>query len=216
MLLIPFAGGGLIWVGELVRDLVRRVLDRHRRPRLPLEAGLAALALALVFVGWPRLVAGGTRLRERHRWAAFVCTVDGAKRLCAARDASATAGATLSPVRGVWDGFLLRLTSPAAAKTELELPAGRYRISLHVEAPGGLPTGEGGSVSLWAGGAERARAALPSPGVATTLAGSVPHAGGKLPIELCAEKANSAQQSPDFPDGGQLLISMFTVETDRP
>ena len=35
-------------------------------------------------------------------------------------------------------------------------------------------------------------------------------------IEVCADKANSAQESAGFPDGGQLLISMFTVETDRP
>jgi 4-amino-4-deoxy-L-arabinose transferase-like glycosyltransferase len=216
VLLIPFAGGGLIWVGELVRDLARRVLDRHRRPRLPLEAGLSAVAIALVFVGWPRLVAGGTRLRDRHRWAAFVCTVDGAKRLCAARDAAATAGATPSPLRGVWDGFVLRLTSTAAAATELPLPPGRYRISVRVEAPGGLPTGEGGSVSLWAGGTERAQAALPLSGAATLLTGIVPHGGGTLAFELRGDTQDSAHETAGLSDGGQLLISMFTVETDRP
>jgi 4-amino-4-deoxy-L-arabinose transferase-like glycosyltransferase len=219
VLLLPFAGAGLVWVGELVRDLARRVLVRHRRPRLPLEAGLAGALILLVFVGWPRLVAGGARLRDHHRWAAFVCSVDGARRLCAARDAGPAAGTAPSPVRGVWDGFVLQLTSPAAAATAIDLPAGRYQISLRVERaeePGASPTGGEGSVSLWADGAERAQAALPLPGDGTTLAGIVPHAGGDLTIEVRALGAISGQKSAGIPDGGRLLISTIAVETDRP
>ena len=217
VLLIPFAGAGLVWVGELTHDLARRALDRHRRPRLPLEAGVAALAIALVFIGWPRLVAAGARLRERHRWAAFVCTVDGAKRLCAARDAGPAAGMAPSPVRGVWDGFALRLASPAASATELDLPAGRYRLSLRVEQTGAAAAVAEGTVALRAGGVELDRAELPVSGPAIILAGTVVHPGGKLRVEVSGDSKNPAHENTGFVDGASsLLISMFAVEVDRP
>ncbi len=65
VLLMPFAGAGVVWVGEAVRDLARFTIDRQRRPRLLYEGLLAIVAIALLFVGWPRMLAAGARLRER-------------------------------------------------------------------------------------------------------------------------------------------------------
>ncbi len=39
VLLMPFAGAGLVWVGEAVRDLARFTIDRQRRPRLLYRGG---------------------------------------------------------------------------------------------------------------------------------------------------------------------------------
>jgi hypothetical protein len=129
-LLFPFAGAGLCWLGEAAHDLARLAIDRHRRPRLPLEAVCSALAVGALFLGWPRLLSAGERLRETRRWAASACSVDGSRRLCAFRPTLPAPGQGPSPVRGVWDGFGLRLSSTSvAAAARLELPAGSYRIT---------------------------------------------------------------------------------------
>jgi hypothetical protein len=47
---------------EAVRDLARFTIDRQRRPRLLYEGVLAAAAIVGLFVGWPRMLAAGTRL----------------------------------------------------------------------------------------------------------------------------------------------------------
>jgi hypothetical protein len=166
------------------------VIDRQRRPRLVLEAVVSAIVIALVFLGWPRMVAAGARLRERHRWAACVCTVGASKRVCAFVPTAPAPPDGPSPVRGVWDGFGLRLSPSAprvAAATDLELPAGRYRVAMHAEAAGPAP--DGGRVELRAADAPIARAEWPAPGGPITITGNVTHAGGKLRIELSASGA---------------------------
>ncbi|HVR63240.1 MAG TPA: glycosyltransferase family 39 protein, partial [Polyangia bacterium] len=97
--LFPFAGAALAEATEV------------RRPRALRPLVAAALAVALLFAGWPWLVAAGTRLRDRHRWAVTVCDVNQRSRLCAWKPAQPAPGRGLSPVHGVWDG--LGLTLPA-------------------------------------------------------------------------------------------------------
>jgi len=222
-LAMPFAGAGVVWVGEALHDLARRAIDRQRRPRLVLEAVVSAIAIAVVFLGWPRMVAAGARLRDRHRWAACVCTVDGAKRVCAFLPTAPAPPGGPSPVRGVWDGFGLRLSPAApggaaappsalrvAAATDIELPAGRYRVSMRAEAAGPAP--DGGSLELRAADAAIARADWPRAGVPVTIAGTTTHAGGKLRIELGATGAIL------HPGDGvpSLWLSAIEVEPDHP
>ena len=109
------------------------------------------MIIALLFIGWPRMLAAGARLRAQHRWAAAACTVAGAPRVCAFRATLPAPGQGVSPIRGVWDGFGLRLAPPAvAAATDLDLPAGKYSVSMRVEAPVSSPTGA--EVALIVGG----------------------------------------------------------------
>lgn len=183
VLMLPFAGAGLVWLGEAVRDLVRLTIDRQRRPRLPVEGVLAAVAIALVFIGWPRMLAAGARLREQHRWAVAACAVAGAPRLCAFKPTQPVPGQGPSPIRGVWDGFGLRYSAPGvAAATDLELSAGKYVVSMRVEAPVSSP--EGADVALAVGGAEVKRTSWPAIGSTIALATPVTHPGGKLRIEI--------------------------------
>ena len=111
-LLMPFAGAGMTWLLELPRH---RLSDRPSTTRLRAEAAFSALAVAVVFIGWPRLLAAGERLREAHRFAVCVCSVDGAKHVCAFRATDPAPGQGPSPVRGVWDGFGLRAVGPRTA-----------------------------------------------------------------------------------------------------
>jgi 4-amino-4-deoxy-L-arabinose transferase-like glycosyltransferase len=131
-LLMPFAGAGVVWVGEAVRDLARFTIDRQRRPRLLYEGLLAVVAIAALFIGWPKMLAGGARLRAEHRWAVAACNIAGAKQVCGFKPVRAPG--ELSPVRGTWDGFGLRLTPPAttaAAATDIELPRATTRVDAH-------------------------------------------------------------------------------------
>ena len=206
----PFAGAGLAWLGEAAHDLARRAIDRHRRPRLPLEALCSVLAVGVLFWGWPRMLSAGERLRNTRRWAASACSVDGTKRLCAFRPTLPAPGRGPSPVQGVWDGFGLRLSSASvAAAARLELPAGAYRISTRAEAAG--PTPARAAVELRAGTATVARAAWPADATPITIGGLVDHAGGRLRIELAA-RGDIAPGSDEIPT---LWISQIAVERDR-
>ncbi len=104
-LLMPFAGAGMTWLLELPRH---RLSDRPSAARLRAEAAFSALAVAVVFLGWPRLLAAGERLRDPHRFAVCVCSVDGAKHVCAFRptDPRARGGA----VAGAWRLGRVRFT----------------------------------------------------------------------------------------------------------
>jgi hypothetical protein len=216
-LLLPFAGAGLVWIGEAVHDLARRTIDRHRRPRLLLEAAASAVVLAIVFLGWPRMVAAGTRLRDGHRFAVSVCSVDGAKRVCAFLPTDPPPGSGASPVRGVWDGFGLRLVAPhVAAATDLDLPAGRYRLSVSAESAGAAPGREAAVELSAASGAGRpallARTAWPARATPITIEGQFTHAGGKLRAELGVRG-----EFVDLSDGPpSLWASRITVERERP
>ena len=79
-LLMPFAGAGVVWVGEAVRDLARFTIDRQRRPRLLYEGLMAVVAIAALFIalaedagrrGAParRASLGGRRVQRRRRQA---------------------------------------------------------------------------------------------------------------------------------------------------
>ncbi|HVZ89554.1 MAG TPA: glycosyltransferase family 39 protein [Polyangia bacterium] len=208
VLLLPFAGEGLAWLAGALRASIRPPGAGVRR-RTAIEAAVAAAALALIFVGWPRLVAAGEGLRVRHRWGVCVCQVAGGKRLCDVRAIDPPPGRAPSPVRGVWDGFGLSLTGArAAAGFEVEVPAGRYAISLTVEAATpGVPA----TIELSAGGATLAQASWPADANPITLRGQALHGGGKLRIGLSAARGNSSG-----PDGGVTIwISAIEVEPDR-
>src|SRR5206468_1948743 len=107
VLLMPFAGAGLVWVGEAVRDLARFPIDRQRRP-----------------------------------------------------------GSTT-----------------AAATTEIDLPAGKYRISMRVDCGDRCP--DGAEIAVSADGVELRRMPWPAPGSTVALVIPVTHsAGGKLHLEI--------------------------------
>lgn len=217
VLMLPFAGAGLDWMATCARDLVRPA-GQGVRWRVAREGLAALLALTLIFCGWPRLVAAGTGLRDRYRWAVCVCEIAGARRLCNFRATAPPPGQGTSPLRGVWDGFGLR-TSPerAAAATDLDLPPGRYRISARVEAVGSTTAPVGlaaapGRVDLAVSGARLAQASWPTTAAPITLAGVVVHGGGALRIELQAQR-----ERPSRTDGAPTLwVSAIDVEPDRP
>lgn len=208
VLLLPFAGNGLAWVVTATRDLFRR--DGTARRRVTIEGLIAGGILALLFVGWPRAISAGTTLRERNRWAVCLCEVAGAKRLCDVRASEPTPGEAPSPVRGVWDGFGLRLAGArAAAAFDLDLPAGRYRVSMRAEV---VSPPIRATVDLTADGSNLAQASWPIDAIPVTLTGIVLHAGGKLHVEL-----GTSRGIPTSTDGGDTLwISAIKVEPDRP
>jgi 4-amino-4-deoxy-L-arabinose transferase-like glycosyltransferase len=207
VLLLPFAGNGLAWAVTAARDLLRR---RDARPRLAIEALVAGGIVALIFVGWPRLTSAGADLRERNRWAVCVCEVAGAKRLCDVRATEPPPGQAPSPVRGVWDGFGLRLSGArAAAGFDLDLPPGRYRISMRAEAVGpAVPA----AVNLAADGTTLAQASWPTEATPVTLTGTAAHTSGKLHVDLGTSRGIPASTD----GGGTLWISAIKVEPDRP
>jgi 4-amino-4-deoxy-L-arabinose transferase-like glycosyltransferase len=212
VLLLPFAGNGLVWVVTATRELFRRGVTARRgaRRRVAIEGLVAGGILALLFVGWPRAISAGTTLRERNRWAVCVCEVAGGKRLCDVRATEPPPGKSPSPVRGVWDGFGLRLSGPrAAAAFDLDLPAGRYRVSMRAEATGPAVHA---AVDLAADGTSLAQASWPAEAIPITLSGVVPHAGGKLHVDV-----GTSRGIPTSTDGGGTLwISAIKVEPDPP
>jgi 4-amino-4-deoxy-L-arabinose transferase-like glycosyltransferase len=101
------------------------------------EAGAAAAAVGVLFIGWPATQAIGAHLRDRHRWAAHLCRIDGRTTVC--KWAPATSG--LSPIQGVHDGLGLHLATPdaagrVAARASLPLPPGAYAIRARLDATG--------------------------------------------------------------------------------
>jgi 4-amino-4-deoxy-L-arabinose transferase-like glycosyltransferase len=210
VLLLPFAGAGLVWVASGARAAVRGTNEGDRR-RVATEAAVAVVALALVFFGWPRLMAAGASLRDRYRWAVCVCKVGAASRLCSFRAATPAPGEGRSPVRGVWDGFGLELSGAhAAAAAEVDLPPGRYRVSLRAEsvATAAVPA----TVGVTADGANLAHASWPIAGIPVTLAGVAQHSGGKLRVVLQVDSEISAGTDGD----PTLWISAIEVEPDLP
>ncbi len=200
VLLLPFAGNGLAWLGTAARDLFRR--DETARRRVAIEGVVAGAILALLFVGWPRMVSAGASLREKNRWAVCVCKVAGAKRLCDVRATEPPPGDAPSPVRGVWDGFGLRLTGArAAAAFDLDLPPGPYRVSMRAEAVGpALPA----AIDLAADGSNLAQASWPTEATPVTLTGIVRHPGGKLHVEVGTSRGVPASVASAVPLGYRI------------
>ncbi|HEY7376117.1 MAG TPA: glycosyltransferase family 39 protein [Polyangia bacterium] len=236
VLMMPFAGAGVVWIGEAGRDLARFTIDRQRRPRLLYEGLVAAVVIAALFVAWPRMLAAGTRLRNEHRWAVAVCTVDGARRVCEFRPV--VAPGRPSPVKGTWDGFGLLLNSgpskgpeppatgraeqssaaphaitpgetSAAAVSDIDLPAGNYQISMHADCGDRCP--DGAELAVSAGGVELRRAPWPAPGAPVALALPIRHAGGKLHIEVQIDGKNLHPGEAL----AALWISAFEVEPEK-
>jgi 4-amino-4-deoxy-L-arabinose transferase-like glycosyltransferase len=226
VLLLPFAGNGLAWIVTAARDVFfgGESIRRAARRRVAIEALVAGGILALVFVGWPRAVSAGTTLREKNRWAVCVCRVAGATRLCDVRATEPPPGEAPSPVRGVWDGFGLRLSGArATAAFDLDLPPGIYRVSTRAESSG--PAVDA-TIELAADGSNLARGSWPTDATPVTLAGIVRHSGGKLHVEVATSRAMPASVAPGVPLGGRvststdgagtLWISAIAVEPDRP
>jgi 4-amino-4-deoxy-L-arabinose transferase-like glycosyltransferase len=211
--LFPYAGLAWRWVGQGVRDLSSRRFNARGRRRLLREAALGAAAVIAVFVGWPRLVSAGAELRERHRWAVCVCRIDGHERLCEWRPTIPASGEGASPVRGVWNGVGLKLsTAMAGAATDVALPPGRYRVSVIADTTVSAPAPEI-RLELRARGATVASANLPlAPGAPPArVEGVIAHQGGELRVELHAERLWIA---PVFYDLPPLWISDIKIEAD--
>jgi 4-amino-4-deoxy-L-arabinose transferase-like glycosyltransferase len=211
--LFPFAGLGWRWIAQTLRDVGKGRLNERGRRRLLRELAGGLALVVLVLVGWPRVVAAGAELRERHRWAVSVCEVPGETRLCQWKPTVPAPGEGASPVRGVWNGVGLKLsTSLAAAATEIELPPGRYVVSVSADtaAPEAAPEMR---LSLRARGVPLASASLPLPTGAppARLSGVVEHLGGPLRVEIGAERVWVA---PTFFDLPAVWASDLKIEAE--
>jgi hypothetical protein len=196
LLLFPFAAGGLVWLAQTARDVIR---ERRVSREVRWEAGLSLGLIIAMFVGAPALVWTGGKLREHHRWAVQVCHVDQQARACSWRSAGPYDDDTPA-VRGVWNGVGLAIPAAAAdrmkeaaAETELDLALGDYAIEASLDiapldASASLPAGE---LSVQVGtNAPNATVSLASIAQATResspllLRIEAHHSGGKLPVRV--------------------------------
>jgi 4-amino-4-deoxy-L-arabinose transferase-like glycosyltransferase len=188
--LFPYAGLGWRWLAQGLRDLASRRLNERGRRRLAREAAFALGATVAVFVTWPRVVAAGADLRERHRFGVGVCHVGAEARLCAWRPTIPAPGEGPSPVRGVWDGIGLQLsTAIAGAATDVELPPGKFRASVVADTRLPMPAPEI-RLTLSARQSRLAEVLLPAPAGTPPdrIGGTVEHPGGWLHVEVVAER----------------------------
>jgi len=117
-----------------------------------------------------------------------------------------------SPVRGTWDGFGLRLVPPAttaAAGTDIDLPAGKYHVSMRLDCA--ETCSDGAEVIVSAGGNELRRSPWPAPGSIVALAAPLTHSGGKLHFQIQVDGKNL------HPEQGlaSLWVSAFEVEAEK-
>ena len=191
VLLLPFAGAGVVWTIGAVVDAVSRQASRRR---LAGEALAAVAAVALLLVGWPRLAAAGERLRARDRWGVCVCRVAGVNRICDVVPAGMAPGAP-SPVRGVWDGFGLSLAAPrAGAAFDLPLPAGHHRLTFRAEI---APAGAAAALTVQANGQTPVQAPFSDGATLVTVSDPFSHPGGTVHVEFLATRGISDQNRPD-------------------
>jgi 4-amino-4-deoxy-L-arabinose transferase-like glycosyltransferase len=209
--LFPSAGLAWRWLVQGVRDFKRH--NARGRRRLGREVALGAAFVLVVFVGWPRFVAAGEQLRDLHRWAVAVCRLEDHDALCSWRSILPAPGEGPSGLRGVWDGFGLKLTTAlAGAATEVELPPGRYKISVTVDTAEARPAPEA-RLDLRAGGHALESVELPlRPGAPPArLLGVIDHLGGTLRVEVHAERLWLAPTLFDLP---RLWISDLKIEAE--
>ena len=197
--LFPFAAAALraLAAGARENPETRAPGARPRRHLgRPAVVVVLALALALLFAGWPAAMRAGASLRARHRWAVCVCRVDGRNSLCNWR-ATPTVTPAASPLRGVWDGVGLRTDGPAvSAATDVELPGGRYRVTARAERTALAGTrvrfelrGDGRVIGAgeWTGASSDASSDVSAARSPLPVDGFVEHLAGKLRLELRAE-----------------------------
>ncbi|HET6284881.1 MAG TPA: glycosyltransferase family 39 protein [Polyangia bacterium] len=195
--IFPFAGLALRTLIDGPGELFAGRLNRRDRRRLARELLGSLAVVILIFVGWPRLVSAGAAIRDRHRWAATVCTVGDRSQVCSWRAATPPP----SPVRGVWNGVGLRprADSEVAAVTALPLAAGQYRITATIDSA--LPSIEPSvDVTLRTGSNAVAEVALPAPAgaPAASVDAIVDHPGGLLEFRFAAAPIPGRPTS-DFP-----------------
>ncbi len=211
VLLMPFAGAGVVWIGEAVRDLARFTIDRQRRPRLLTEGLLAIVAIVLRLRRLAADAGGrGALARTSTAGRSPPATSTAREQVCGFR--SVPVPGQPSPVRGTWDGFGLRLTpsaTTAAAATDIDLPAGQYHVSMRVDCGETCP--DGAAIAVSAGGVELRRTPWPAPGSIVALVVPVTHAGGKMHSRSpSTEKSCTLRVRPTA-----LWISAFEVEAER-
>jgi 4-amino-4-deoxy-L-arabinose transferase-like glycosyltransferase len=211
--LFPFAGLACRWLVQSLRDLAGGRLNARGRRRMLREALPGALAVAALFLGWPRFVAAGVQMRDSHRWAVNVCTISGHTRLCEWRATIPAPGEGPSGVRGVWNGLGLKLsTALAAAATDVNLPPGRYRISVLADAARPAPAPEVRlDLQVNAHGIASAGLPLPTGSTPARLEGVVEHEGGNLRVEVHAERIWITPTAFDLPT---LWISDLKIEAE--
>jgi 4-amino-4-deoxy-L-arabinose transferase-like glycosyltransferase len=211
--LFPYAGLGWRWAAQGLRDLAARRFNARGRRRFLREGALALVTVAVVFVAWPRLLAAGADLRVKYRWGVGLCQILGEGRLCAWRPTIPAPGEGPSPVRGVWDGIGLKLsTAIAGATTDIDVPPGRYRVSLLADTvdPSVSPEIR---LTLSARRSPLAEAVLPlAPGTPQArLEGTIEHLGGLLDVELRAERLWTTPTQYELPT---VWISDLKIEAE--
>jgi 4-amino-4-deoxy-L-arabinose transferase-like glycosyltransferase len=213
VMLFPYAGLGWRWLLQGLRDLWARRLNQRGRRRLAREGALALAACVALFSGWPRLVAAGAELRDRHRWGVGVCHVQREPRLCMWRSTIPAPGEGSSAVRGVWDGIGLKLsTAIAAAKTDVDVPPGRYRVSVLADTASPAPAPEI-RVTLSARKSRMQETLLPAPPgePPTRIEGTVEHLGGLLDVEVNVERLWTTPTQYDLP---AVWLSDLKIEAE--
>lgn len=191
-----------------------------------------AAAVFLSLALWAAVVAAGSALRARTRWAVSICSYPTATEahLCDWRRRLPVGGA--SPVRGVWDGVGLRIGQrtaddvAASAQTVFPLGSGRYRLRAQV-ALTGAGAGPDVVVSVTAGPStvarilvQRTQAAVPATGpeqVGTValpqfVQGIFDHEGGPLVLAVNVEPGAVGS----VPDGATVWFSQLVVERFAP
>jgi 4-amino-4-deoxy-L-arabinose transferase-like glycosyltransferase len=221
VLSFPLAAGGLIWLAQTARDVVR---ERRVSRAVGWQVGLALGLSIITFVGAPALAWAGGKLREHHRWSVQVCHVDREARLCSWRRIGLRDDDGTPWLRGVWNGMGLAIpvTVPdrmrqIAAETELDLPPGDYAIeaSLDIAPLDESASVTSGEVSVQVGtdapGATESLAAVArATRAATPLSVRVEshHGGGKLSVRLHIMIPPGAPQ-PARP--GRLWVNQLTA-----
>lgn len=171
LLLFPPAAASLIWAADGVRAVIAA---RAFPPALRREAAAGLAVVVGVGAAWAAAMRIGEGLRERHRWAAVVCHVDGRARTCKWRR---TGREGPSPVVGVWNGLGLRLAPGAGATTSFpDLPPGEYDVAAALVTPD-----TDGQLRLRIGDQDLAFALREREGL---LVGVVEHRGGALPVSV--------------------------------
>jgi hypothetical protein len=215
----PFAAGGLVWLGQTARDVIR---ERRVSRAVRWEAGLSVGLIVTIFVGAPTLAWAGGKLREHHLWAVQVCHVNEQARVCSWRS-TGPHDDDAPGVLGVWNGVGLAIPVAApdrakqkAAETELDLAPGDYAIEASLDfAPldpsTRMPTGE---VSVQIGTEVSATVSLAAVAQATRESSPLPlrieahHSGGKLPVRV---RIAIPPGVPPTPLPGRLWVNEIAV-----